>query len=191
MGANQATPYIYADCGHRRQYDQSISRPAQTTSGGRAGFGGYGYQGPYTYTRGPSGGPHRAWGRAPPRGRPPPSDPSQAQYNPFGRRSSPFGGPGDPTPPGGARAGAYARVAPDPFGRMRPSRRPGGAGPRSQAEDEFQGESGVWRFVVVMGLIIAVIGFGGGLTASADTGSDNHRETGSLLLQDREREEPK
>lgn len=74
---------------------------------------------------------------------------------------------------GAARAGAYARVAPDPFGRMRPSRRPGGpGGPRSQAEDEFQGESGVWRFVVVMGLILAVIGFGGGLTASADSGAD-------------------
>jgi hypothetical protein len=53
-----------------------------------------------------------------------------------------------------------------PFGRT--TRRKTG-----EREGEDKGESTVWRFLVVMGLLLAVVSLGGGLTASADTGEDD------------------
>jgi hypothetical protein len=38
----------------------------------------------------------------------------------------------------------------------------------TEEDDETRGESVLWRFGVVVALLLAVVGFGGGLTASAD-----------------------
>ncbi|KAI9635982.1 DnaJ domain-containing protein [Dioszegia hungarica] len=144
------------DDSKRKQYDQSQSQPSS----------GYGNN-PYAYGSSPlrpqAQGPHRSWGRAAPRRTTGPAT-SGAHYSPFGRR----------TPEYGAASGssAYARTGTDPFGRPVFSRR---KGPAVERDDEEKGESGLWRFGVVVGLLLAVVGFGGGLTASADTGQ-RHRE---------------
>ena len=52
-----------------------------------------------------------------------------------------------------------------PFGRTSTGRR------QTAREHEFEGlraEGGLWRFGVVVGLLVAVVSFGGGLSVSAE-----------------------
>jgi hypothetical protein len=86
---------------------------------------------------------------------------------------------------GGAPRGAYARAAPDPFGRTERGRRRRGA---TEEDEETQGESVFWRFGIVVGLLLAVVAFGGGLTASADVGEAGEND-GGVRGDDEEREE--
>lgn len=99
-------------------------------------------------------GPHRAWSR-----RQPPRSPNEP-FNPFSRphayprADSPFG-----NGPSGSGAGS--------FGRTSTGRRPQGRG----RDHEFEGlraEGGLWRFGMVVGLLVAVVSFGGGLSVSAE-----------------------
>ncbi|RSH90623.1 hypothetical protein EHS25_001228 [Saitozyma podzolica] len=189
---------VLGDDSKRRSYDLSLNQTSSSGStahyhpaygGGGSHFGGSGYGGG---PRGPSAsGPHRSWGRAPPR-RPPPNADS-GFYNPFGRHSpgagqstsSSAGGSGS-GPGAGSPRGAYARAAPDPFGRTDRGRRRRGA---TEEDEETQGESVFWRFGIVVGLLLAVVAFGGGLTASADVGGTSECEGESEAEERGDREE--
>lgn len=109
-----------------------------------------GYYSPHAPGSRPSGqGPHRAWGRA----RPPPSGRSPNEpYNPFAR------------PHAYPRAEPSGHAGPGPFGRTSTGRKP----PPSSEFEGLKAEGGVWRFSVVLGLLVAVISFGGGLSVSAE-----------------------
>ena len=101
-------------------------------------------------------GPHRAWNRQNPQYRSP-----NEPFNPFSRphayprTDSPFGPGGGPGPGGGGM----------PFGRTSTGRRPPG---RNQEFEGLRAEGGLWRFGMVVGLLVAVVSFGGGLSVSAE-----------------------
>lgn len=127
----------------RRTYDNSLNQPARSS-----GSSGFPYSPHSPGARPSSQGPHRAWGRRPPPSGRSPNEP----FNPFSRqhaypRSEPFG-----------------QAGPGPFGRTSTGRKP----PPSTEYEGLKAEGGLWRFSVVVGLLVAVVSFGGGLSVSAE-----------------------
>lgn len=55
-----------------------------------------------------------------------------------------------------------------PFGRTGTGRKSGAGGTRDQEFEGLRAEGGLWRFGVVVGLLVAVVSFGGGLSVSAE-----------------------
>lgn len=102
-----------------------------------------------------SQGPHRAWSR-----RQGPQRSPNEPFNPFARpHAYPRAGP-DTSPFGSSGTG--------PFGRTSTGRRPPGGGGRDREFEGLRAEGGLWRFGVVVGLLVAVVSFGGGLSVSAE-----------------------
>lgn len=143
MGAGSSPPFPQEDeiiDTLRRTYDSSMNQSARSP-GPTTPYS------PHAPGSRPSGqGPHRAWGRRPPPSGRSPNEP----FNPFGR------------PHAYPRSEPSGQAGPGPFGRSSASRKP---------PPEYEGlkaEGGLWRFSVVVGLLVAVVSFGGGLSVSAE-----------------------
>lgn len=100
-------------------------------------------------------GPHRSWNRRP-------GAAGGEPFNPFARpHAYPRADPHSPFGPGGM-----------PYGRTTTAggRRstPGAGGPGSKEFEGLRAEGSFWRFGIVVGLLVAVISFGGGLSVSAE-----------------------